>query len=144
MELYFNSRPHGGRRKRIPAVVIKKVISTHALTEGDFAIIFSPFFLSTFQLTPSRRATFSTIWNGRQQFISTHALTEGDSFLSFFRPSKAISTHALTEGDNTNHPSSNTTLTFQLTPSRRATAFDDCFRMLRHFNSRPHGGRLYT
>ena len=121
MELYFNSRPHGGRRKRIPAVVIKKVISTHALTEGDFAIIFSPFFLSTFQLTPSRRATYLPPFRPEWKEISTHALTEGDIQILAHCVYPVISTHALTEGDATGRGPFRLFQVFQLTPSRRAT-----------------------
>ena len=121
MELYFNSRPHGGRRKRIPAVVIKKVISTHALTEGDFAIIFSPFFLSTFQLTPSRRATYLPPFRPEWKEISTHALTEGDIQILAHCVYPVISTHALTEGDLRCLSAVHRSPSFQLTPSRRAT-----------------------
>ena len=56
--------------------------------------------------------------------ISTHALTEGD--LYHFRHSIAItiSTHALTEGDGFYDILCDESITFQLTPSRRATQFD--------------------
>ena len=53
---YFNSRPHGGRRVPSRSPSNKDLISTHALTEGDF-----------------RRSPAS-----RRSSISTHALTEGD------------------------------------------------------------------
>ena len=55
--VYFNSRPHGGRR--IPPVTSKRVfnISTHALTEGDSQHCFAENIVNLFQLTPSRRAT---------------------------------------------------------------------------------------
>ena len=75
---YFNSRPHGGRRK-----------------------LFQMRFLARlFQLTPSRRAT--RCFSSFQHFssISTHALTEGDNpRASCSATASSISTHALTEGD---------------------------------------------
>ena len=117
-------------------------ISTHALTEGDGA---------------------GSFWRvcGR---ISTHALTEGDLQKYNFHLSAHISTHALTEGGFPLQEKSFSNPLFQLTPSRRATinakiefelemisthaltegdsAAARSFRSLRHFNSRPHGGRL--
>ena len=97
-------------------------------------------------------------------FISTHALTEGDKFFPGFkgfteyfnsrphggRPvgdvaeylEQHISTHALTEGDGKRCDCTRRERTFQLTPSRRATAGTK--RRVQHnrnFNSRPHGGR---
>ena len=96
-----------------------------------------------FQLTPSRRATYFEGISTPPDGISTHALTEGGFPLqekSFSNPLfqltpsrratinakiefelEMISTHALTEGDS---------------------AAARSFRSLRHFNSRPHGGRL--
>ena len=120
-----------------------QIISTHALTEGDFVI----------QNTQNREG------------ISTHALTEGDDVAEMAVTCCDISTHALTEGDrsllHTNslechfnsrphggrptmivYPSDD--LAFQLTPSRRAT-FSICPNHCTfHFNSRPHGGRRWT
>ena len=77
-----------------------------------------------------------------------------------------ISTHALTEGDKQSQRTEESTEAFQLTPSRRATTTrgyvalrhgisthaltegdmeSGCScRRLRHFNSRPHGGRQYS
>ena len=57
-----------------------RIISTHALTEGDlaFSLILSP--IAIFQLTPSRRATALVGLLIFDILISTHALTEGDSF----------------------------------------------------------------
>ena len=53
---YFNSRPHGGRRRiRQEVRLLKK-----------------------FQLTPSRRATAFSKQDQEKEKISTHALTEGD------------------------------------------------------------------
>ena len=77
---HFNSRPHGGRRCIAVYKCYRISISTHALTEGDDnkAFIERPSGISThaltegdeaynlyyrdddeFQLTPSRRATYS-------------------------------------------------------------------------------------
>ena len=61
----------------------------------------------------------------------------------FSGPLPVISTHALTEGDDRISFTSSDAKAFQLTPSRRATTgFRSPAVMLRHFNSRPHGGRL--
>ena len=98
-------------------------ISTHALTEGD--------------LTTVRTVILC--------FISTHALTEGDEQVMKNPDLTDISTHALTEGDYvSSKPFSSHILyfnsrphggrlpqmmcmwsgyVFQLTPSRRATAY---------------------
>ena len=56
---------------------VEKIISTHALTEGD---------------------DFITAYDDKMD-ISTHALTEGDVNLDTFLNIWYISTHALTEGD---------------------------------------------
>ena len=118
---YFNSRPHGGRQRCFSSFQHFSSISTHALTEGDAIFSDNLAFTSSFQLTPSRRATnFSNASTPNNAFqltpsrratnisrssagcvgISTHALTEGDP------PRDGdtcvlvnISTHALTEGD---------------------------------------------
>ena len=97
-----------------------RIISTHALTEGDGCI-------------DRRRKVHE---------ISTHALTEGDHLDVPWRPSDIISTHALTEGDELCDPMTAALgnfnsrphggrrnlsahlfffFIFQLTPSRRAT-----------------------
>ena len=139
---HFNSRPHGGRQNIVDVSKNIRVISTHALTEGDYfpAILY---FL---------------------RGISTHALTEGDSLQlessalpEYFnsRPHGGrqeslplipkfcyISTHALTEGDPFPAYLWIKTPAFQLTPSRRATY--ECQLIIpkgTDFNSRPHGGR---
>ena len=76
-----------------------RIISTHALTEGD---------IQHDALFPSRD-------------ISTHALTEGDDSSDHFISIVIISTHALTEGDATGRGPFRLFQVFQLTPSRRAT-----------------------
>ena len=95
-------------------------LSTHALTEGDQDV----------RILEMRR------------YISTHALTEGDNQSNHNIPKTEISTHALTEGDVkgltaivkegdfNSRPHGGrlgmteddyNLVTFQLTPSRRAT-----------------------
>ena len=78
---YFNSRPHGGRRRTME-------------TKAEDSV---------FQLTPSRRATISLETISRTKHISTHALTEGDFLQSKSCLRHSISTHALTEGDKIRH-----------------------------------------
>ena len=99
--MHFNSRPHGGR----------------PIFSDNLA------FTSSFQLTPSRRATINLPPLALRSLISTHALTEGD-LCSEIRKAETIS--------------------FQLTPSRRATARPFLIQLTNwlNFNSRPHGGRL--
>ena len=98
-----------------------RAISTHALTEGDFASSGPTIPAITFQLTPSRRAT-----------------TNFKIFYCIF----LISTHALTEGDLEEHGVMFISI-FQLTPSRRATSRAvQTYGRKCYFNSRPHGGRL--
>ena len=76
-----------------------------------------------FQLTPSRRATTGHQSIFLMVFISTHALTEGDMILRRIGAvSLGISTHALTEGDAWQPVCPIRPVSFQLTPSRRATA----------------------
>ena len=98
--MHFNSRPHGGR----------------PIFSDNLA------FTSSFQLTPSRRATHSPIPHQIHKYISTHALTEGDTEEGTTlngdgnfnsrphggRPERYVLFFSLYE--------------FQLTPSRRATS----------------------
>ena len=116
----FNSRPHGGRRVTLPAVTPAAFISTHALTEGDLIGIVGPSTTSC-QLTPSRRATRQHVLFQFRHVISTHALTEGDHLIFHVFVNLSISTHALTEGDTYFPIWLPLPVTFQLTPSRRAT-----------------------
>ena len=97
--IYFNSRPHGGRRTRLSDCRFQLHISTHALTEGDVFVAFFRQLRDIFQLTPSRRATARPCRITERRSISTHALTEGDSKLFELVCAYFISTHALTEGD---------------------------------------------
>ena len=140
-------------------------ISTHALTEGD--VIASVLFLRliVFQLTPSRRATYpeeKTVRNSLFQLTPSRRATQ-IFWLKNRRPD--ISTHALTEGDIPGAFLLPFFKVFQLTPSRRATGRHEYSAWLQdisthaltegdgriqpeadsriHFNSRPHGGRLY-
>ena len=140
---HFNSRPHGGRQRRVLRRSISDHISTHALTEGD--LTHAPKFPSVllFQLTPSRRATsplyagihctgyFNSrphggrplfqkmeVQNMAFQLTPSRRATGRSAYESRM---KKISTHALTEGDIRRSP----------------ITIVSC-----HFNSRPHGGRL--
>ena len=140
-------------------------ISTHALTEGDGIVRVSLCKVYIFQLTPSRRATrpakdllrtsqFQLTPSRRATFvrlvqsfcfgISTHALTEGDIRMIRSCDFPVISTHALTEGDESFSYSSGKSISFQLTPSRRATYSGRLpIAQRNYFNSRPHGGRQW-
>ena len=144
---YFNSRPHGGRLYRIQFNQLPESISTHALTEGDIPHLVLTLINEYFNSRPhgGRPVLFMLFSNPD---ISTHALTEGDRGPRFRRRSRNISTHALTEGDKIGKFECNpkeyfnsrphggrhvdnvvvsVDNTFQLTPSRRATANLDKF-----------------
>ena len=147
-----------------PRVLEYECISTHAFTEGDISSIPANSSSSSFQLTPSRKATFFWRLEFWHVIISTHAFTEGDR-ISIRREitQKIISTHAFTEGDPIVAVEPFLTIRFQLTPSRKATkaftadvvdlaisthAFTEgdstrngCGRLLIYFNSRLHGRR---
>ena len=138
----FNSRPHGGRRGRSEMpydnAAFQLTPSRRATLSGRSQFPISP----SFQLTPSRRATMQAGKILNMFKISTHALTEGDQNGSYFIRHDKISTHALTEGDFPAARLQAGRMSFQLTPSRRATKLAICFILLtKHFNSRPHGGR---
>ena len=95
---YFNSRPHGGRLSDTRCKT-DSCISTHALTEGDCDLIRDKIHMLQFQLTPSRRATST-----ENNFFTSDIFQLTPSRRATMEPT--IST---------------TDATFQLTPSRRAT-----------------------
>ena len=116
----FNSRPHGGRREKSVNFPVW-LISTHALTEGDehgYQIADSN---SIFQLTPSRRATSSSLssgnsgiyFNSRPHGGRRHDGSSLEQVGSYF--------NSRPHGGRPRH-------------SRRTS-------WIWHFNSRPHGGR---
>ena len=119
---YFNSRPHGGRPMMFEKRFRIFLISTHALTEGDFGVLVLFEVGNIFQLTPSRRAT--------------------TSFMIYRK--KRIHFNSRPHGGRRSMQVLNTaTQTFQLTPSRRATMAASIKKIRPgNFNSRPHGGRL--
>ena len=96
-----------------------------------------------FQLTPSRRATLSRKYpvHGNRYFNSRphggrrepyyHANQTGKFQLT---PSRRATVRSA---------SLRALISFQLTPSRRATHIQIMLWFITHFNSRPHGGRLY-
>ena len=94
----FEDSTHGGRQRN-RAGLWGRIISTHALTEGDAAGFSTSYPCFSFQLTPSRRATSGRDFADHNADISTHALTEGDFTRCGQAGSTRISTHALTEGD---------------------------------------------
>ena len=119
-DIYFNSRPHGGRLRRSNSSCSSFVfqltpsrratyvcltvrfhgrISTHALTEGDSLQLESSALPEYFNSRPHGGRLFPDLASSPGH-ISTHALTEGDNFLfHLFSIDSYISTHALTEGD---------------------------------------------
>ena len=158
----FEDSTHGGRQRN-RAGLWGRIISTHALTEGDCHPPERRTLLMKFQLTPSRRATINLPPLALRSLISTHALTEGDSIGYFFLRTKRYFNSRPHGGRPLVETSLTTMQTFQLTPSRRATLRDvdklevEEFQLtpsrrathsdlhsldfLIYFNSRPHGGR---
>ena len=160
----FNSRPHGGRRnlsahlffffifqltpsrratEQINCNFFLHLISTHALTEGDYSPDMLVVSAGLFQLTPSRRATGWFVLASLLVNISTHALTEGDVSRKYFcNRSPRISTHALTEGDHwfDAAKAAHGISTHALTEGDNISFMT--FSCECYFNSRPHGGRL--
>ena len=97
------------------------LISTHALTEGDTGAYANSDMRTSFQLTPSRRATRFESSIFRFPVISTHALTEG-----YKAPQQLQPTHS--------H--------FNSRPHGGRPHVHSLSYSARNFNSRPHGGRL--
>ena len=118
---YFNSRPHGGRRGAAKSAGMD-YISTHALTEGD--------------------RIHSAEVLGYQNFNSRpHG---GRQFRSPFLPQRPIFQLTPSRRATPNSSAISVPILFQLTPSRRATWFENLGIVhTLHFNSRPHGGRLF-
>ena len=115
----FEDSTHGGRQRN-RAGLWGRIISTHALTEGDCHPPERRTLLMKFQLTPSRRATIA---DDQVRVVLLFQLT----------PSRRA-THE-------NHLPLRMVI-FQLTPSRRATILSRIVeRKWKDFNSRPHGGR---
>ncbi len=121
-----------------------RIISTHALTEGDSYEMLADnnvenfnsrphggrrnlsahlFFFFIFQLTPSRRATvYVTHWPPCILYFNSRPHGGRLIWICLL----------------------NYSFVFQLTPSRRATIFLPYIQPVpSHFNSRPHGGRLW-
>ena len=141
-----------------------RIISTHALTEGDHqpAATGSPvsyfnsrphggrlhwlFFFAhqaIFQLTPSRRATSARVSTDAVevafQLTPSRRATHLFGQLSFHI---LISTHALTEGDKMGAELPDYQSYFNPRPHGGRQARPIFFDASRDFNSRPHGGRL--
>ena len=124
---YFNSRPHGGRLMPLPTrstpvkfqlTPSRRATSRSGLSDQDHS----------FQLTPSRRATLATVRTVILCFISTHALTEGDLLREQFRLGLASHFNSRPHGGRQQYaPEEAWIKAFQLTPSRRATANLDKF-----------------
>ena len=142
LEIYFNSRPHGGRPGHRNC---KNRVAGHFNSRPHGGRQKQQYFNEygkRFQLTPSRRATalvreFSIVHD-----ISTHALTEGDLLQSMVRLTYCTFQLTPSRRATTLCQAFRQSPVFQLTPSRRATAdagTDIVF--YEYFNSRPHGGR---
>ena len=140
---YFNSRPHGGRRSGELRSRGRLHISTHALTEGDRRRSHAGHCVEAhFNSRPHGGRRTHGQKHREKRTISTHALTEGD-LPSFMKPINQI-TFQLTPSRRATQrrPISSYQRSFQLTPSRRATrpvTGKQCGYC--NFNSRPHGGR---
>ena len=107
-----------------PRVLEYECISTHAFTEGDISSIPANSSSSSFQLTPSRKATFFWRLEFWHVIISTHAFTEGDPSRREEQPFQNYFNSRLHGRRPDQHP-------------ERDYAEN-------HFNSRLHGRRLYV
>ena len=119
--IYFNSRPHGGRRYKSVRGRTCTDISTHALTEGDRPACEGDDAESYFNSRPHGGRLSCCSCNQLVSCISTHALTEGDHSEIFSNISSGYF-NSRPHGGRLNQikiwifcP------VFQLTPSRRAT-----------------------
>ena len=122
----FEDSTHGGRQRN-RAGLWGRIISTHALTEGDCHPPERRTLLMKFQLTPSRRATINLPPLALRSLISTHALTEGDSIGYFFLRTKRYFNSRPHGGRRGRSEMPYDNAAFQLTPSRRATREHFCF-----------------
>ena len=139
----FQLTPSRRATEQINCNFFLHLISTHALTEGDYSPDMLVVSAGLFQLTPSRRATGWFVLASLLVNISTHALTEGDVSRKYFcNRSPRISTHALTEGDHWFDAAK----AAHGIPTHALTEGDNIsfmtFSCECYFNSRPHGGRL--
>ena len=96
----FNSRPHGGRQAVLHCLRKNCRISTHALTEGD---------------------SLAADWAASARGISTHALTEGDKPGTMAKKARLYFNSRPHGGRLHSRNRLVELITFQLTPSRRAT-----------------------
>ena len=120
--MHFNSRPHGGRRKILYHRRQWPFISTHALTEGDQSRYADRKPDKSFQLTPSRRATYVRLlgWPWRLHFNSRPHGGRHDSSGNKIGSWKFQLTPSRRATKKTEKKEKKKI--FQLTPSRRATA----------------------
>ena len=161
----FNSRPHGGRPSGAWLVTHSGGISTHALTEGDAAILVSIDTSSPFQLTPSRRATLIVSISDTVLLFQLTPSRRATRIRQVPQTTDIYFNSRPHGGRLRRSNSSCSSFVFQLTPSRRATYV--CLTVRFHgristhaltegdslqlessalpeyFNSRPHGGRLF-
>ena len=124
---HFNSRPHGGRHAFSCFTICRssfQLTPSRRATPACGSAIGS---IEKFQLTPSRRATIFIASSTSRlvfQLTPSRRATSSSSLISLLID---ISTHALTEGDHTPFYIPPYQHIFQLTPSRRATANLDKF-----------------
>ena len=118
------------------------IISTHALTEGDTHRSLRLKRTSSFQLTPSRRATGSLMLGFPASSFQLTPSRRATVSSVGTQNSKAISTHALTEGDYKRIHEYQHIADFNSRPhgGRRRELLHILIRYS-DFNSRPHGGR---
>ena len=95
----FQLTPSRRATINLPPLALRSLISTHALTEGDFKTIKRWSIDYHFNSRPHGGRP-SNAYNLLPDLrISTHALTEGDCVFSTDAIAFGISTHAPTEGD---------------------------------------------
>ena len=118
--VYFNSRPHGGRQR--------------GATETSNA--------ESFQLTPSRRATFYSFFRSFGYIFQLTPSRRATLYQDSDENYQAFQLTPSRRATSVSPPYMSKNSIFQLTPSRRATYLGLFYcHFLRYFNSRPHGGR---
>ena len=126
---HFNSRPHGGRQHRAKKVRTRMNISTHALTEGDTFLVILILHFFHFNSRPHGGRLQERLVLVRQYYFNSRPHGGRPCFFSriFFEisfqltPSRRATQDGLVSGYLTG---------FQLTPSRRATSFLVLFYLL--------------
>ena len=139
----FNSRPHGGRLHPLPVPPPYSYFNSRP-HGGRLISLYSLMIELYFNSRPHGGRRCFPYWVFPRGIISTHALTEGDRNASQGKHNRDISTHALTEGDFICKWNNRVVFHFNSRPHGGRLPGQFLSTALKNFNSRPHGGRLYA